>query len=1208
MAKLNLTYYKGVDEYSDGDASENYLLAMAKAGKTLGDIPAEDCTWPVFYHMSPMRENICNWYPFKKGASILEIGAGCGAVTGILCQKAEQVTSIELSYRRATINYERNKKYSNLTILVGNVNDIPLEQKFDYVTLIGVLEYAGRFTKCENPFQAFLESVKRYLKPDGILLIAIENRLGLKYFCGAAEDHTNQIYEGINNYPHYNGVRTFSTEEMNKLLDVCGFCHWQYYYPYPDYKLPEEIFTQNSLQHNKVPYITYDQDRLSLFYEADMFNQLTKEQVVDRFFNSFFIEASMEEIKHEIKPEYCKMNQNRKPEFRTGTYICETSQGRVVKKIALHPAAQSHIKKTIANSQFSYGKISALQMVEIPEGAIYPYKDAQSLEDLFRDLIKDDFNKAIDLLKQYTKQLTCDEALIEYSTPAFTQWFGTARLEQEKVLCVCNANVDSVLSNVLDTKDGFLMIDCEWVTGFPVPVDFLYWRIVYSLFVRIPELRQHISLENCLLLLGVNCSEVPVFKAWEEHFQKVYVSTESRGQAKKNQLIELEYGREQRLSSKITRLNQNLDILGLQNEIQARQINALQQQVAAQETEILRLKYRVNYFVNCVYSGAQVVRKLATYRAFKLIHLEKRIKHQLFSRKREERLAFWHWLKGSFQGKVCDDHSYNPLFEIVDALYGPGDNQEESVQITDDSFWNFTSKRIDIMTPGHTLYLARQLANNLRRIGFECEIHDEQFCKFEDIPYIIICAQIMKNLPPRYICYQMEQTINSRWLTEQYFTIMKKAYAVWDYSLVNIAYFSQYPELKKKLYYVPLGITEESVACALPGMQQNCDVLFYGDANCDRRRKFLNELQKEFSVQVESNLFGEAMQNAICRAKIVINIHYYENALLETTRIAEILSLGNSIVISERSNDPDEDNRMGPLIDFVETGNVAEMKARIRWWLEHPNERRKKLEENRKILLMQLGDANFYFYRFMLANRQMEFDEFYNVTQQFIQVPQNARWCLHLPEQVERKEEFAKENQFQFSIFPGLRYPIGWVGCALSYKYMFKKLQEKGMDYAIICEDDVLFPQEFAQRFSNAEEYLSTLKKWDVMSGFMADINDNVVVSQMDCLNGDTMLTINKMMSMVFNVYNQRAIQIGAQWDEKNHHTSNTIDRYFETFDLKVVLDFPYLVGHKENLSSILWGKNNAELYDEITTNTIEKIRKLIDQYSMDSTKQDHMN
>ena len=90
-------------------------------------------------------------------------------------------------------------------------------------------------------------------------------------------------------------------------------------------------------------------------------------------------------------------------------------------------------------------------------------------------------------------------------------------------------------------------------------------------------------MEKCLQLLDVNCEEIPVFEAWEEHFQKVYVVSESRGQAKKNQLLVLEYGKEQRLNSEIARLNQSLDTLGLQNEIQSHQIRALQQQVAAQE-------------------------------------------------------------------------------------------------------------------------------------------------------------------------------------------------------------------------------------------------------------------------------------------------------------------------------------------------------------------------------------------------------------------------------------------------------------------------------------------------------------------------------------------------------------------------------------------------------------------------------------------------
>ena len=49
-------------------------------------ILAEDDRWPGLYHFSPVRQNILGWYPFKKDASVLEIGAGCGAISGVLCR------------------------------------------------------------------------------------------------------------------------------------------------------------------------------------------------------------------------------------------------------------------------------------------------------------------------------------------------------------------------------------------------------------------------------------------------------------------------------------------------------------------------------------------------------------------------------------------------------------------------------------------------------------------------------------------------------------------------------------------------------------------------------------------------------------------------------------------------------------------------------------------------------------------------------------------------------------------------------------------------------------------------------------------------------------------------------------------------------------------------------------------------------------------
>lgn len=53
-----------------------------------------------------------------------------------------------------------------------------------------MLEYQNNFTESENPFKDFLAKIRNLLNPNGKLLIAIENKMGLKYWCGAPEDHS----------------------------------------------------------------------------------------------------------------------------------------------------------------------------------------------------------------------------------------------------------------------------------------------------------------------------------------------------------------------------------------------------------------------------------------------------------------------------------------------------------------------------------------------------------------------------------------------------------------------------------------------------------------------------------------------------------------------------------------------------------------------------------------------------------------------------------------------------------------------------------------------------------------------------------------------------------------------------------------------------------------------------------------------------------
>ncbi len=293
--KLNLAFYEGKDYYSDG-AVEDTLLEMVKKYTTvqLQKIIYQEVSWPILYHLSPIRENIVNWFPFKKKGTLLEVGAGCGAITGCFAKQLKKVCAIELSKKRSLINAHRNKNYDNIEIIVGNFEKIApsIEEKFDYVTLIGVFEYAAMYISSSNPYSEFLNRINDMLKEGGKILLAIENRFGLKYFAGCREDHLGEVFTGIEGYSYDTKVRTFNRNEMIQLLEENGFLQYEFYYPYSDYKLPHTIYSDKYLPKSGElidNMRNFDMDRWVLFDETKAFQSIISSGMFREFSNSFFI-------------------------------------------------------------------------------------------------------------------------------------------------------------------------------------------------------------------------------------------------------------------------------------------------------------------------------------------------------------------------------------------------------------------------------------------------------------------------------------------------------------------------------------------------------------------------------------------------------------------------------------------------------------------------------------------------------------------------------------------------------------------------------------------------------------------------------------------------------------------------------------------------------------------------------------------------------
>ena len=293
--KIDDSMYCGRDMYSDGKVEDLLLdIVMNYSHKEYDHIIEKEKKWPVLYHLSSIRENIVEWIPMSKTDTVLEIGSGCGAITGILSKKAKSVTCIELSKKRSMINAYKNAECDNVEILLGNYRDIEekMEQKFDVITLIGVFEYAKEYMNSKSPYVDFLLSVKKHLRENGRLIIAIENKFGLKYWAGCVEDHKGIRYEGIEDYLETKGVRTFTKQGLENLLKEAGLDKFVFYYPYPDYKLPLSIFSDEylpkigELNNN---YNNFDADRVDSFDESKVFDTVIREGEFPKFSNSYLI-------------------------------------------------------------------------------------------------------------------------------------------------------------------------------------------------------------------------------------------------------------------------------------------------------------------------------------------------------------------------------------------------------------------------------------------------------------------------------------------------------------------------------------------------------------------------------------------------------------------------------------------------------------------------------------------------------------------------------------------------------------------------------------------------------------------------------------------------------------------------------------------------------------------------------------------------------
>jgi len=483
MSILNTKFSKQVNKAPNELEQDVAAYISSSKNQEMDEVIAKDSRMQVWHLLSDLRTGLVSWYDFKEGAEVLEIGAGFGALTGVLCKKCKSVTVTERSLFRAEQIAKRYEDVENLDVYAGDGLDIRFEKKFDYIVLAGLLEIIGRGTADLKVYADYLSKLKSHLKEDGKLLLAVENRMGLKYFCGATETYTNKAFAGINHYKQGGRGYTFTKKELENVVSMAGFAHRKFYYPLPDFKMPQMIYTDGylpskNLKERLIPY--HKRTDTMVVFEKELYNDVVENGMFTAMANSFFVECALTEDLGKVAYAAVSTDRGRKKSFATVIY-----DDRTVKKIPLYAEGIANAKALMENIDDlkEYG-IPVVEHSQDESGVIsQPFITWPTLSNVLKEIIKTDTNRFEQILDEIygfilrsSKQTDADEnELLQYVT------------EEQKNLdygpILKKAYMELIPLNCFyDEKEGnFLFFDQEFVRN-NYPAGYVMFRAIHYIY------------------------------------------------------------------------------------------------------------------------------------------------------------------------------------------------------------------------------------------------------------------------------------------------------------------------------------------------------------------------------------------------------------------------------------------------------------------------------------------------------------------------------------------------------------------------------------------------------------------------------------------------------------------------------------------------------------------------------------------------------
>ncbi len=414
-------------------------------------------------------KGLLKWFPFSKEEKIIYIGSASDAYYEALVELGHDVICVSLE---ESVQPEWNGKYRYF---------------FDCLVSVAELE------KAANPDRV-LGIWKLLLIKNGRLLLGMNNRFGIRYFCGDRDPYTDRNFDGIENYRSYfvkkedvlTG-REYNRAELEMLLDAAGWTNRKFYSVFPDLDAPSFIFAEEYIPNEELNtrcFPRYHYPDTVFLEEEFLYSDLIKNGMFHKMANAFLIECYKDEICECSDIEHVTMSLDRGQKDALFTIIHNNG---IVEKRAAYEEGMHRLDEMLKNSEDL--KAHGVEVVQANiDGKSYkmPFVESETALIYLQNLAHTDVNKFVRemdgfrtiilkssehvIIKQWNKDVECLKKGYIDLVPINCFAVDGEYLFYDQEFCIENCPIDTIVMRLIDFVYGDIGIESI------LPRQFFYTR------------------------------------------------------------------------------------------------------------------------------------------------------------------------------------------------------------------------------------------------------------------------------------------------------------------------------------------------------------------------------------------------------------------------------------------------------------------------------------------------------------------------------------------------------------------------------------------------------------------------------------------------------------------------------------------------------------------------------------------------------------